>query len=212
MSRARIKELLDWRFLVTLVAVMALGWALYTIWSRVSVESSTSDRERDALAARLTEVEAARSVDAQKLRRVGIKPTEVSDPPAVVEALVGPSGPPGPAGADGRDGKDGAPGRPGASATGAAGAAGATGSSGEVGAAGKDGAGGPAGPQGEPGRDGKDGAAGKDGAPGPPGANGQSAFPFTFSFMGYTVTCTAPESCTTTGGETPPDPDPTPAN
>lgn len=179
------------------------------------VQESQRDRvdlraELDQQAAEQAQaVEAAEQLAAQVKRAGKVPVVDPADLPTRSSGVVTVVGTPGADGKDGRsvvgppgkDGKDGVgvPGKDGASITGPPGSA----TTGEKGDRGE---------KGEKGDRGDKGDTGTPGAPGATGPPGQSAFPFTFTFSGYTVTCAAPESCTTTGGETPPDPDPTPAN
>lgn len=116
---------------------------------------------------------------------------------------TGPAGPVGLPGINGASGKNGANGINGSNGSpGPSGSPGPTGAVGVPGANGANGTDGPVGPQGPK------GDTGDTGPEGPAGPKGDSAFPFTFQFTTpasltsprhtYSVTCTSPDTCTTT--------------
>lgn len=168
--RHTLRQTLDWRFLVTLLVILLLG---YVVWVEID-EREKADKlslqQRTALANRLDEIEAARAKDAAKLRQLGETPTPVTDEPEIVEGIPGSQGPPGPPGVDGAPGAQGIQGV--AGQDGQDGATGATGAQGPTGPAGPAGPEGPRGEKGEKGEPGEQGPAGPEGPAGPAGPEG----------------------------------------
>lgn len=158
--KARLKRILDWRFLVTLIVILALGWMIYSERRRAEEADAASVRDRAELRAQVDAQKAASKALAEQIRQLGqqpvIEPPESGDAPRIVvipapRGLRGPScieelGYPRCRGDKGNAGTQGKPGSPG--------------TDGEPGADGTDGA---------PGKNGSDG---KDGPPGPQGEQG----------------------------------------
>lgn len=156
----KLPKSLDWRFVLTLIILCVLFWF---IWGRVlDLQSADQDfvDSRDELIERLSEVEAARAADAERLVELGQKPTPVEQPSAVIKGIVGPMGPAGPLGPMGPSGPQGVSGQ--------------DGRDGADGAQGEQGVPGPAGPEGPPGPAGEQGPPGPQGEPGPAGPQGTS--------------------------------------
>ena len=159
-----IRRSLDWRFVLTLIVILAVAWALYGLWERT--ERSVDDRAdlRSQVDASQTKIASAEDVNAvqqaliEELQRrcrkaAGCTPVDV---PAILKGATGAAGAAGSSGAPGRDGR---PGR-----------------DGQDGTDGLPGPQGPAGPQGDSGSsgtNGQPGADGADGADGQPGADGR---------------------------------------
>lgn len=193
MSKNKFRRTFDWRFLLTLLLIGSVAWFFYDRteksaddWAalRETIESQEAQLANDnasitALRGVVDELR-QRCADAEDCDTLSLQ--EILNQIPETSADI--------AGRDGRDGARGSKGAPGRDGT--------PGPPGEVGARGEDGT---------PGVPGKDGAPGRDGVDGAPG---QSAYPFSFSFsvpglfpegdVYYTVTCEAPGSCTTTGG------------
>lgn len=132
--KARLRRILDWRFLVTLIVILALGWMIYSERRRAEEADAASVRDRAELRAQVDAQKAASKALAEQIRQLGqqpvIEPPESGDAPRIVvipgpRGLRGPScieelgyprcrgdkgeaskvpGPPGSAGSDGTDG------------------------------------------------------------------------------------------------------------
>lgn len=210
----KLKRTFDWRFLLTLIVVFAMGWFFY-------VRSEASKEDRADLRAHIDEQDAQILEDDQEITVLQGIVEELRQRCADADDCVAPtmeqilaqlpqssSGLDGRDGRDGRDGLDGTAGRSGLDGT--DGRSGLDGQDGDSGSDGQPGVDGQDGSPGKDGVDGKDGQPGKDGADGRDGADGQSAYPFSFVFTipangpfpetTYTVACDAPGACTTTQG------------
>lgn len=169
-STERLKRTLDWRFLITLVAIGSLGYVLHGELSRARQADKLSVEDRTLLAQRLDQVEAALLTANQRCREAkDCDPLEKDELPPISSGATGAQGPKGDKGDKGEPGTPGAscveergleacrgpqglPGQDGQSSNvaGPQGAAGKDGQDSNV--AGPEGPAGPAGPAGEPGR------------------------------------------------------------
>lgn len=155
---AALRRTLDWRFALTLLVMLGVGWAIYGLWERTEQSRETdaaSLAQRTMLAERLDQVETAlHKVNRRCQRADDCTPLDVDELPV---GRTGADGAPGDQGAPGRDGR---PGR-----------------DGQDGTDGTDGTDGQPGPQGLTGPQGDAGSSGTDGQPGPPGPAGADGQP-----------------------------------
>lgn len=152
-----IRRTLDWRFALTLVALLALAHVTYSGLRRASEADEASLQQRTVLAERLDEVETALHTVNQRCRRAdGCTPLTDGELPEGVPGATGergPQGEPGPRGPRGPAGRDGDPGTSGINGVdGTPGTKGDTGSAGTKGEPGEQGPPGPTGPAGADGR------------------------------------------------------------
>lgn len=199
-DHSRLWSRVRWSLVVVVFALF--GVLIAVTANRLSDTADSIDGQRtraDRLEAQVADLKAAAEGQGEVLAAANDRLVRLgANPVSGAPGAAGAAGAPGAAGSQGQKGDRGDTG-----ATGAPGLAGAPGAQGEQGQPGADGAPGPEGPQGPAGEQ------GPKGEPGPAGADGQSAFPFTFSFaiptergeLVVTVSCEAPGTCNvTTGG------------
>lgn len=177
-----IRRTLDWRFLATLVVILALGWLLNAQLNALQARTDQSARDRAELRQQITESEKVNTTQQTLIDELTRRCEDATGctPPPIPPAIQGQQGDPGLQGPVGPRGPRGLSCIEAIGLRPCRGDTGAIGSTGAVGSAGAAGEPGPRGEQGQPGPQGDRGPEGPTGPPGPAGPPG-TAQPGTYA-------------------------------